>query len=128
MLNYGQHSPNNKFLYFFLSHMLFRHFVQLARIRNNFKTLIDNIYSNAITPHNISGNLTDIISDYLPQFLTAPYVSSNPPSTKLNIFERDWSMFHQENFILKYLSVDWKNSNESNNGNVDQSFFWPGSI
>ena len=41
-------------------------------IQNNYKTLIDNIYSNVITPNNILGNLTAIISDHLPRFLIAP--------------------------------------------------------
>ena len=39
-----------------------------------------------------------------------------------NIFERNWSKFDQETFILDYLSVDWENLTKSNNGNVDQSF------
>ena len=28
----------------------------------------------------------------------------------LNIFERDWPKFDQENFFLNYLSVDWENN------------------
>ena len=40
----------------------------------------------------------------------------------MNIFQRDWSKFDQENFILDYLSVDWENLIKSNCGNVDQSF------
>ena len=62
------------------------HIVQPTRITNNSKILIDNIYSNVITPNNISGNLTAIISDHLLQFLIAPDIFSDPSSTKLNIF------------------------------------------
>ena len=102
--------------------MLLPHIVQPTRIRNNCKTLIDNIYSNVIIPNNISGNITATISDYLPQYLIAPNIFSNPTSTKLNIFERDWFNFDQENVILDYLSVDWENLIKSINGNVDQSF------
>ena len=29
-------------------------------------------------------------------------------SNKSNIYERDWSKFDQENFILEYFSVDWE--------------------
>ena len=83
------------------SHMILPHIVQPTRIRNNSKTLTDNIYSNVTTPNNISGDITATISDHLPQFLIA-----NPPSAKLNIFERD---FDQENLILDYLSVDREN-------------------
>ena len=89
LLNYGQRSLTNEFLDSFSSHMLLPHIVQPTRIRNNSKTLIDNIYSNIITPNNISGNITAIISDHLPQFRIATDIFSNPPSRKLNIFERD---------------------------------------
>ena len=71
------------------SHMFLPHIVEPRRIRNNFKTLIDNIYSNAITPNNILGTITATILDYLPQFLIAPGIFSNTPSTKLSIFESD---------------------------------------
>ena len=72
---------------------------QPTRIRNNLKTLIDNVYSNIITPNNISGNITATISDHLSQFFIAPNIFSNPLSIKLNVFD-------QENFILHYLSLD----------------------
>ena len=122
LLNYDQYSPTNEFIKSLSSHMLLLHIVQPKGIRNNSKTLIDNIYSNVITLNNISGNLSAAISDHLPQFLITPDIFSNPPSTKSNMFERDWSKFDQENFILDYLSVDWDNLITSNNGNVDQSF------
>ena len=122
LLNYDQHSLTNKFLDSLSSHMLLPHTVQPTRIRNNWKTLIDNIYLNVITPSIISGNITAVTSDHLPQFLIAPDIFSNPSSTKLNIFERDWSKFDQENFILDYLSVDSENVIKSHCGNVDESF------
>ena len=71
----------------------------------NSKTIIDNIFSNIISTGIISGNLTAKISDNLPQFLIAPEIFWNSPS----YFERDWSNFNQENFILDYFSVNWKN-------------------
>ena len=67
-------------------------------------------------------NVTTTIPDHLPQFLIALDIFSNSLSTKLNSFERDWSNFYQENVILGYVSVDWKNLTKSINGNVDQSF------
>ena len=47
------------------------------------------MYSNVITPNNISGNIAATISDHLPKFLIAPDIFSNLTSTKFNIFERD---------------------------------------
>ena len=95
---------------FLFSHILLPHIVQTTIIRNNSETLIGNIYSNVITPNSISSNLTAAISEHLPQYLIAPEIFPNLSSTKLNTFERDWSKFNQEIFILDYLSVDWKNS------------------
>ena len=122
LLNYDQHLITNQFLDSLSCHMLLPHIEQKKKKRNNPKTLIGNICSNVITPINISGNNTATISDHLPQFLIAPDIFSNLPSIKLDIFQRDWSKFDQENFILGYLSVDWENLIKSNNGNVDQSF------
>ena len=116
LLNYDQHSLTNECFDSLSSHMLLLHIVQPARTRKNSKTLIDNIYSNVITPNN---NNTATISDHLPQCLIAPDIFSKPPSTKLNISERDWSKFDQDS--LDNLSVDWENLIKSNNGNVYQS-------
>ena len=69
----------------------------------------------------ILSNLTATISDHLPQFIILPNISSNPPSNKSNIYERDWSNFVQENFILDYFSVDW-NSLINNDKDVNLSF------
>ena len=33
----------------------------------------------------------------------------NISGNKSNIYERDWSKFHRQNFILHYFSVDWEN-------------------
>ena len=46
----------------------------------------------------MSGNLTTII----------PNIFGNISGNKSNIYERDWLKFDQENFILDYFSVDWK--------------------
>ena len=32
---------------------------------------------------------------------------SNPSTQKSNFYERDWSKFKQENFILDYFDKDW---------------------
>ena len=65
------------------------------------------MFSNVIDPDIISGNLTTTISDHLPQFAIIPNMFGNILANKSNIYERDWSKFVQENFILDYFSVDW---------------------
>ena len=52
--------------------------------------------------------MTAIISCHLPQFAIIPNIFGNIPNNKSNIYERDWSKFDQENFILDYFSVDWE--------------------
>ena len=91
LLNHDQHSTTNEFLDSLSSYMPLPHILQPTRIRKNPKTLIDNIYSNVITPKNILGNLTATILEHFLQFLIDPDILSNLPSTKLTLFEKDWS-------------------------------------
>ena len=100
LLNFDQHSLTNEFFDSLSSHKFLPHIVQPTRIRNNSKTLIHNIYSNVITPNNISRNITVTILDHLPQFPIAPDIFSNPTSAILNIFERDRSKFDKKNLFL----------------------------
>ena len=78
-----------------------------TRITSHSKTLIDNTFSHFISPEIISGNITATISDHLPQFSFVTSILSNPSTQKSNYYERDWSKFKQENFILDYFDKDW---------------------
>ena len=82
---------------------------------------MDNIFSYVLEPDIISGNLTDTISDHLPQFAIILDIFGNISGNKYNIFERDWSKFDWENFILDYFSVDWEYLLKSDKLNVDNS-------
>ena len=53
--------------------------------------------------------------------MVSPNTFANPPSNKSNVFERDWSKFDQENFILDYFDIDWSNLLNLNEKNVDLS-------
>ena len=102
--------------------MFLPHIVQPTRTTAHSKTLIDNIFSTYISQDIVSGNLTATISDHLPQFLIAPHIFSNVPNKKNNIFERDWSKFNHEIFILDYFSVEWPHTLKLQNNNIDASF------
>ena len=83
--------------------------LQPTRTTSHSNTLVDNVFSNVIDPDIISGNLTATISDHLPQFAIIPNdMFGNIPGNKSNIYERDWSKFDQENFILDYFFVEWE--------------------
>ena len=120
LLNYNDHNPTNEFLDSLASNSFVPYILQPTRLTSHSKTLIDNIFSN-ISLEAISGNLTSTISDHLPQFMIVPNVFSNPPSNKANIFERDWSNFDQENFILDYFSIDWDVALKLDEQNVNYS-------
>ena len=106
---YEQHSPTNECLDSLVSSMFLPYIIQPIRVTSNPKTIIDNIFSKIISTDIISDNLTATISDHLPQFLITPEIFRNSPSNKSNYFECDWNNFNQENFILDYFSVNWKN-------------------
>ena len=101
--------------------MFVPYITQSTRIRDSSKTVFNNIFSNTLIENIISGNLTGTVSDHLPQSIIIPNIFSNPPSNKLDIYERDWSHFVQENFILEYFSVD-SNSLVNNDKDVNLSF------
>ena len=107
LLNYSQYNQKNEFLDSLASNSFISLILQPTRITSHFKTLIDNIFSNVIDPDIISGNLTATTSNHLPQFSIIPNVFDNILGNKSNIYERDWSKFDRENFILGYFSIEW---------------------
>ena len=108
LLNNNEHRPTNDFLDSLLSSSLLSYILQPTQLTGHSKALIDNIFFNLTSCEVISGNVTATISDHLPQFLIALNVFANPFSNKSNSFERNWSNFNQENFILDYFSIDWE--------------------
>ena len=107
-MNYNEHNQTNEFLDSLASNSFIPLILQPNRITSHSNTLIDNIFSNVIDPDIISGNSTATISDHLLQFSIIPNMFGNIPSNKSNIYERGWSKFERENFILDYFSVDWE--------------------
>ena len=107
LLNYNEHNQKNEFLDSLASNSFIPLILQPTRINSHSNTRIDNIFSNVINPDIKSGNLTATISDHLPQFSIIPNMFRNIPSNKSNIYERDWSKFDREHFILDYFSVGW---------------------
>ena len=90
------------------SNLFVPHITLPTRITPKSKTLIDNIYSNSENFRLCkSGNLTLSISDHLAQFLIIPLESKFIPP-KHNSYKRDMKNFDRENFILDFLSLDWK--------------------
>ena len=45
-----------------------------------------------------------------------------PPSSKSNIYERNWSKLNKKGFILDYFKKDWNDILNPNRNNIDLSF------
>ena len=105
LLNCNDHQPSNDFLDSLASNSFIPYILPLTRITSHSKTPIDNIFSNFIFS-DISGNITTTISDHLLQFSFVPNILSNRSTQKSNYYERDWTKFKQENFILDYFGKD----------------------
>ena len=65
--------------------------------------------------------MTATITDHLPQFAIIPNMVGNISGNKSNIYERDWSKFNRENFILDYFSADWEDLLKIDELKVDNS-------
>ena len=109
LMHYNEHKPTNEFLDSLASNSYLPYIIQPSRHTSHSRTFIDNIFSNVISKGIICGNITATISDHLPQFLISPSTFADPPSNKSNFFERDWSNFEKENFVLAYFDIDWPN-------------------
>ena len=120
LLNYNEHKQTNEFLDSLASNSFIPLILQPTTITSHSNTLIDNIFSNAFDPDIISGNLTATI-DHLSQFSIIPNMFGNISGNKSNIYERDWSKFDQENFILDNFSVDWEDLLKTDELNADNS-------
>ena len=90
LLNHNEHDQTNELLDSLASNSLIPLILQTTRITSYSNNLVDNIFSNAIEPDIMSGNLTAIISDHLPQFAIIPNIFGNTSSNKCKIYERDW--------------------------------------
>ena len=121
LLNYNEHNQTNEFSDSLASNSFIPLILQPTRITSHSNTLIDNIFSSVIDPDIISGNLTATISDHLPRFAIIPNMFGNISGNKSNIYERDWSKFDRENFILDYFSADWEDLLKIDECNVDNS-------
>ena len=89
LLNYDIHPLNNEFLHSRSSHDFLSHILQPIRVTNNFKTLVDNVFSKMALPIIISGNLTASMLHHLPRFLVTYNIFFNCSYPKSNKNERD---------------------------------------
>ena len=116
-----EHNQTNEFLDSLASNSFIPLILQPTRIINHSNTLIDNIFSSAIDPDIISGNLTATISDHLPQFAIIPNMFGKILGNKSNIYERGWSKVKRKKIILEHFSVDREDLLKIDEINADNS-------
>ena len=121
LLNYNEYNQTNEFLDSLASNSFIPLILKPPRTTSHSNTLTDNIFSNVIDPDIILGNLTAFISDHLPRFAAIPKMFSKILDNKPSIYDRDWSNFGRENFILDYFSVDWEDLLKADKLNADNS-------
>ena len=102
LMHYNEDKPTNEFLDSLASNSYLPYIIQSNRHTCHFRTRIDNILSNWILNNIISGNITAIIADHLPQFLISSNRFADLPSSKSSVFEMDWSKFDEESSLLNY--------------------------
>ena len=66
-------------------------------------------------------DLADFNCNYLNKLLENISKEQKSIFNKSNIYERDWSKFDTENFILDYFSVEWEDLLKINELNADKS-------
>ena len=120
-MKFNGHNQINEFLDYFASNSFIPLILQSTRVTRHSNTLIDNIFSNVFDPDIISGNVTATISEYLSQFAVISNMFGDISGNKSNIYEKDWSKFDRENFILDYFSVNWENLLKTDELNADNS-------
>ena len=77
------------------SNFLQPHIIYPTRIVNNAKpTLVDNIFTNCIENDIFSGNLIEIVSDHMPNFIIIPNYQKSELEKKYQ--KRDYSIFSEE--------------------------------
>ena len=107
LLNHKDHQPTNELLDSLASNSFLPYILLPTRLTSHSKTLIDNIFSNVIFHEVTYGKITATISDHLPIFSFVSNVFSNSSCQQSYIYERDWSKFVQQNFVLDYFNKDW---------------------
>ena len=88
-------------------------------------TVIDNIFTNQVSPDIKSGNLNIVISDHLPSFFIMPRDNQIHMPKKHDFYVRNMKNFDRVNFTLDYLNIDWESKLDrySNDANKAFQFF-----
>ena len=111
LLKYEKDHNTADFLDQMYSASLVPHITSPTRITSHSRTLIDNIFSTAISENAISGNIVTSISDHLAQLLFLPIDQLKTNNNK-NIYQRNFKSFNQQIFLEDIQNLNWSNVRE----------------
>ena len=121
LLKYEKDHNTADFLDQMYSASLVLYLTSPTRITSHSRTLIDSIFSMAISENAISGNMVTSISDHLAQFLFLPIDQFKTNNNK-NIYQRNLKSFNQQIFLEDIQNLNWNNILELENQDLDNSF------
>ena len=121
LINHKQNKLTNEFLEIMFSHFYQPHIIYPTRVVDNAEpSLLDNIFMNNNNEYNpISGNITDKISDHMPNFLILQNFQKSPNTNKLQ--KRDYSNFDGDNFLSE-LNSDIVQANILNSNSTNDKY------
>ena len=105
LLKCETHDNTNAFLNNLSSSFFSPYIIQPTRLAS--KTLIDNIFFNSLEYHTYSGNLLMEIADHLIQFLILEGFIKERTIPKINLFNRDFSNFNDDEFKKAVSDLNW---------------------
>ena len=109
MFRLNEHSPTQEFVESLFSHMFVPLINRPTRITAHSGTLIDNIFTNHLTPNLFSGILINDLSDHLPIFVYT-FKESLPLSKRDNkAVTRDFSENNTNKCRTYLTNINWPN-------------------
>ena len=112
LLNHDTNTQVDNFLNILYSNFCQSYIVLPTRIVDNAKpSLLDNIFANTIEHDPISGNLTNKISDHLPNFLILQQFDKDIKPIKIT--RRNYTKFKEDQFITDINNANIKSKIES---------------
>ena len=105
------------------SHFFVPYILQPTILTKISKTLVDNIFLNSIKFETLSGILTSLICDPLPQLLILKDFHRKPTVTNNIVYERNCRFFNNNEFENDLKSIPWENILSQVNLSVFNLFF-----
>ena len=110
----NEHSPTQDFVDSLYSHMFYPLINNPTRITAHLAALIDNIFTNNLTPQLFSGIIVNDLSDHLPVFAYTFKDSPSMHESRNNYAViRDYSEHNIATFRTHLTNVDWSNHSDN---------------